>query len=245
MGRDGGREMTTEAPTPGRLPADEVRAMFNRIAGRYDVMNRAMTLGLDRRWRRAAAAVADVAAGDDVLDCCTGTADLAIELAHRVTASGSVTALDFAEAMLARARPKVDGLPIRLVQGDAQALPFPDGVFAAVTAAFGVRNLADLDLGLRELCRVVRPGGRVVVLEITSPRRLRWLYSTWFDRVVPRLGRALGRDGSAYRYLPASVRRFPEPPELARRLNDAGVIDVSWRTFAGGMVALHTGRARP
>ena len=202
------------AAAPGRLPAAEVRAMFDRIAPRYDLLNRAMTAGLDGRWRRAAAAAADLAAGDRALDCCTGTGDLALELAPRVTRLGRVVGLDFAEEMLGRARAKAEarGLPVEFVQGDALALPFDDGSFDAATVAFGVRNVSDLDGGLAEMARVVRPGGRVVILEITTPRRLRRFYEVWFDRVVPRLGRVLGRDGAAYSYLPASVRRFPERP---------------------------------
>lgn len=216
--------------------------MFNRIAPRYDRMNRIMTAGIDGRWRKKAAALADVAAGDRVLDCCTGTGDLAIELAHRVTRSGRVVALDFAEEMLDRARPKVQGLPIDLMQGDALQLPFDDGEFAAATVAFGVRNYADLDLGLSELARVVRPGGRVVVLEITTPTRLKPLVLTWFERVVPRLGRLMGKDASAYSYLPASVRRFPGVAELGARMERAGLTEVTWSTHMGSTIAIHCGK---
>jgi demethylmenaquinone methyltransferase/2-methoxy-6-polyprenyl-1,4-benzoquinol methylase len=125
---------------------------------------------------------------------------------------------------------------------DALDLPFPDDEFDAATVAFGIRNVADLDRGLAEMARVVRPGGRVVVLEITTPARLRRFYGVWFDRVVPWLGRLLGRDGAAYSYLPASVRRFPEPPLLAARMAAAGLREVRWRPLAAGIVALHHGR---
>jgi demethylmenaquinone methyltransferase/2-methoxy-6-polyprenyl-1,4-benzoquinol methylase len=222
--------------------------MFDRIAPRYDLLNRAMTAGLDGGWRRAAAAAADLAAGDRALDVCAGTGDLALELAHRVTPSGRAVGVDFAEEMVARARVKATrrGSAATFEVADALALPFGDGAFDAATVAFGVRNLADLDAGLAEMARVVRPGGRVVVLEITTPARLRRFYGLWFDRVVPQLGRVLGRDGAAYAYLPASVRRFPEPPELAARMAAAGLEDVGWRPLAGGIVALHRGvRARP
>jgi demethylmenaquinone methyltransferase / 2-methoxy-6-polyprenyl-1,4-benzoquinol methylase len=232
-------------PLSGRLPAEEVQSMFDRIAPRYDRLNRLMTVGLDGRWREAAAAAADVAAGDAVLDCCTGTGDLAFALARRVTGSGRVVALDFAENMLEVGREKAtrQGLGVEFVQGDALALPFVDDTFAAATAAFGVRNLSDLDAGLAEMRRVVKPGGRVVVLEITTPTRLRQFYATWFDRMVPVLGKVLGKDGAAYGYLPASVRRFPEPQKLASQMAGVGLVDVRWQLFAGGMVALHYGRA--
>jgi demethylmenaquinone methyltransferase/2-methoxy-6-polyprenyl-1,4-benzoquinol methylase len=218
--------------------------MFDRIAPRYDLLNRTMTAGLDGGWRRAAAAAADLAAGDRALDVCTGTGDLAIELAHRTTGSGAVVGVDFSEEMVARARAKAAhrASPATFRVADALALPFAEDRFDAATVAFGIRNVSDLDAGLAEMARVVRPGGRVVVLEITTPARLRRFYGLWFDRVVPRLGSVLGRDGAAYAYLPASVRRFPEPPELAARMAAAGLADVRWRPLAGGIVALHHGR---
>jgi demethylmenaquinone methyltransferase/2-methoxy-6-polyprenyl-1,4-benzoquinol methylase len=229
--------------TAGRLPAGEVRAMFDRIAPRYDLLNRAMTAGLDGRWRRAAAAAADVAAGDRALDVCTGTGDLAFALADRVTPSGEVVGVDFAERMLDRARAKAEHRPgIRFEAADALDLPFADDAFDAATVAFGIRNVDDLDRGLAEMARVVRPGGRVVILEITTPARMRRFYELWFDRVVPRLGRMLGRDAAAYAYLPASVRRFPGPPELAARMAAAGLRDIRWRPLAFGIVAIHHGR---
>lgn len=229
---------------PGRLPAVEVQAMFDRIAPRYDCLNRAMTVGLDGRWRRAAAAAADLAAGDRALDCCTGTGDLALALAQRVTPSGSVVGVDFAEEMLAQARAKAAarGATVDFRQADALDLPFPDDAFDAATVAFGIRNVSDLDRGIAEMVRVVRPGGRVVILEITTPARLRVFYELWFDRVVPQLGRLLGRDGAAYSYLPASVRRFPEPAALAAHMAAGGLADVRWRRLAGGIIALHHGR---
>jgi len=232
--------------TTGTLRPAEVREMFDRIAPRYDLLNRTMTAGLDGRWRRAAAAAADLAAGDRALDICTGTGDLALELAYRTTAAGEAIGVDFSEEMVARARAKAArrGSTATFRVGDALALPYGDGAFDAATVAFGIRNVADVDAGLAEMARVVRPGGRVVVLEITTPARLRRFYGLWFDRVVPRLGRVLGRDGAAYSYLPASVRRFPEPPELAARMAAAGLQDVRWRGLAGGIVALHHGRAR-
>jgi demethylmenaquinone methyltransferase / 2-methoxy-6-polyprenyl-1,4-benzoquinol methylase len=229
----------------GRLPAESVRAMFDRIAPRYDLLNRLMSARRDVRWREAAAAAADVAAGDRALDCCTGTGDLAFALADRVTPLGEVVGIDFSEGMLALARQKAQGRPgerITFAEADMLALPYADGAFDAATVAFGIRNVADLDAGLAEMARVVRPGGRVVVLEITTPARLRAFYALWLDRIVPQLGRVLARDAAAYSYLPASVRRFPEPRELARHMAGAGLADVRWRLFCGGVVALHHGR---
>jgi demethylmenaquinone methyltransferase / 2-methoxy-6-polyprenyl-1,4-benzoquinol methylase len=221
----------------GRLAPDAVRSMFDRISPVYDAMNRTMSMGLDQRWRRATVA-AVVQPGDRVLDACCGTGDLA--LAAR-DAGGTVTALDFSERMLERARRK--SAEVEWLQGDALALPFPDGSFDAATVGFGVRNLDDLEGGLAELRRVLRPGGRLAILEITRPSGLLApFYRLWFDGFVPLLGKVLP-GGAAYTYLPASVRRFPGPDELAGLLREAGFEDVRWRTFAGGIVALHIGRA--
>jgi len=227
--------MTYEA---GTLPAEGVQRMFDRIAPVYDAMNRVMTAGLDRRWRRITVDET-VRAGDRVLDACCGTGDLAIAARAR---GAEVTGLDFAAAMLERARRKDDA--IDWVQGDVLALPFADGAFDAATVGFGVRNVADLESGLRELRRVLRTGGRLGILEITTPRRaLAPFYRVWFDRVVPLLGKVLP-GGAAYTYLPASVRRFPPPDELAALLERTGFGAVRYRLFAGGIVALHVGEAR-
>ena len=209
--------------------------MFDRISPVYDVMNRVMTAGLDRRWRRLTAQAA-VRPGDRVLDACCGTGDLALE-ARR--AGGDVVGLDFSEQMLERARRKSD--EIEWVQGDVTALPYEDGSFDAVTVGFGIRNVPELDAGLRELARVLRAGGRFGCLEITRPRGvLRPFFRFWFDGVVPLLGRVLP-GGAAYTYLPASVRRFPGPTDLAAAMEQAGFRDVRYRLLAGGIVALHTG----
>lgn len=221
----------------GRLAPDAVRSMFDRISPVYDAMNRTMTMGLDQRWRRAAVA-AVVRPGDRVLDVCCGTGDVAVAA---LRAGGRVTGLDFSERMLERARRK--SADVEWVQGDALALPFEDGSFDAATAGFGVRNLDDLERGLAELRRVLRTGGRVAILEITRPSGLLApFYRLWFDGLVPLLGKLLP-GGSAYTYLPASVRRFPGPEELAGLLRAAGFEDVRWKTFAGGIVALHIGVA--
>ena len=221
----------------GTLPANEVRSMFDRIAPVYDVMNRVMTAGLDLRWRRIAAQSV-VRPGDRVLDACCGTGDLALAASK---AGGVVTGLDFAPRMLERARRKLPSAT--WVEGDMLTLPFEAGSFEAATVGFGVRNVADLEGGLAELRRVLAADGRVAVLEITQPRGLLApFYRVWFDRIVPLLGKLL-KGGAAYTYLPASVRRFPGPDELADLLRAAGFADVKYRTFAGGIVALHTGRA--
>jgi demethylmenaquinone methyltransferase / 2-methoxy-6-polyprenyl-1,4-benzoquinol methylase len=220
----------------GTLEPEAVRGMFDRIAPVYDVMNRVMTAGLDQRWRRLAAAEV-VWPGDRVLDACCGTGDLAVECERR---GGRVVGLDFSEPMLARARKKSGA--IEWVQGDALALPFEGGAFDAATVGFGVRNLADLEGGLRELARVLRPGGKLAVLEITRPRGLlKPFFRLWFDVLVPFAGRVLP-GGKAYTYLPASVRRFPGPDDLSALLERAGFEDVRYRLLGGGSVALHVGK---
>jgi len=237
------------APAPGTLPEVQVRAMFDRIAGLYDVMNSVMTAGLHHRWRRRAVDLAAVGPGDRALDVATGTGDLAIELARRVGPDGEVVGSDFAEGMLERARQKVPpagdaSAPLRFEWGDAQALPYTDASFAAATVGFGARNFADLEAGLGEMARVVRPGGRVVVLEITQPQRppLSTFFALWFDRLIPLLGCIT--DEQAYSYLPSSVKRFPQPPALAAAMERAGLEQLRWILTAGGIIALHVGVRR-
>jgi demethylmenaquinone methyltransferase / 2-methoxy-6-polyprenyl-1,4-benzoquinol methylase len=215
-----------------------VKAMFDRIARVYDRMNSVMTAGMHHRWRARAAELAEVRPGSNALDVATGTGDLAIALARR---GADVTGSDFAPAMLELARRKAPGL--RFEEGDALNLSYPDDSFDAATVGFGARNFADLDRGLREMARVTKPGGKVVVLEITTPQEppLSWFFQAWFDRIVPMLGRVAG-DSDAYTYLPSSVRRFPGPEELAARMAAAGLEDVRWILTAGGIIALHAGR---
>lgn len=219
----------------GQLAPDAVQLMFDRIAPVYDAMNRLMTAGRDRRWRKLAAQ-AVVRPGDRVLDACCGTGDLAMAAC---AAGGEVTGLDFSERMLERARRKSSA--IEWVRADLLALPFADGSFEAATVGFGVRNVADLPRALAELQRILCPGGRLAVLEITRPRGLLApFYRLWLDRLVPLLGRLLP-GGSAYTYLPASVRRFPAPDELAQLMRAAGFAEVGYRLLAAGIVALHVG----
>lgn len=250
----------------GTLQAGQVRAMFDRIAGVYDPLNTAMTAGLHHRWRARAAQLAGVGPGARVLDVATGTGDLALELARRVSPDGEVVGSDFSEAMLDRARQKAaraDGAPVRprFEWADAMSLPYDDDSFDAATVGFGARNFEDLGRGLAEMARVVRPRGRVVVLEITNPTRppLSLFYGLWFDRAVPLLGRLTeaagarlrrvrGVDGeraagiaSAYSYLPSSVKRFPGPRELAAEMERAGLREIRCVLTAGGIVAIHVG----
>jgi demethylmenaquinone methyltransferase/2-methoxy-6-polyprenyl-1,4-benzoquinol methylase len=232
--------LSAAGPAAGTLPEPQVRAMFDRIAGVYDRMNSVMTAGMHHRWRERAADLARVGPGDRVLDVATGTGDLAVELARR---GAEVVGQDFSEGMLALARAKAPAL--RFEQGDALALPYADGEFDAVTVGFGARNFSDLARGLAEMARVTKPGGRLVVLEITTPQRppLSWFFRLWFDRLVPSLGRLAG-DSDAYTYLPSSVRRFPGPRELGDELAGAGLGEVRWILTAGGIIALHSGTKR-
>ncbi len=228
------------AGAPGALDEPQVRDMFDRIAGLYDRMNSVMTAGLHHEWRRRAADLAELSPGDRALDVATGTGDLAVELATRVAPGGEVVAMDFSERMLELARKKA-GARVRFEPGNALALDYADGEFDAASVGFGARNFSDLQRGLSEMARVVRPGGRVVVLEITTPRRppLSTFFDLWFDHAIPALGRVV--DSQAYSYLPSSVKRFPGPEELAAHMWDAGLRQIRYVLTAGGIIALHVG----
>ncbi len=234
-------------PTPGTLAEPQVRDMFDRIAGVYDLMNGVMTAGLHHHWRRRAADLACLEPGNRVLDVATGTGDLALELAQRVAPGGAVVGADFSERMLELAREKASGsapreVELRFEQANALSLPYDNDEFDAATVGFGARNFSDLRRGLSEMGRVVRPRGHVVVLEITTPTRapLSTFLELWFDRIVPSLGRVAG-DPDAYSYLPSSVRRFPAPRELAAVMWDSGLRSIRYVLTAGGIIALHVG----
>ncbi len=219
--------------------------MFDRVAGRYDALNSVMTAGLHHRWRARAAERTGLGPGDSALDVCCGTGDLALELARHVAPGGRVVGCDFSEPMLDLAREKATAQGaqgVRFEWADALQLPYDGERFDAVTVGFGVRNLADLDRGLRELARVLRPGGHLVILEITQPTRppLSVFYSLWFDRIVPLLG-SFSADSEAYAYLPESVRSFPSPAALAQKMDAAGFERIRYTVLAGGIIAIHSG----
>jgi demethylmenaquinone methyltransferase/2-methoxy-6-polyprenyl-1,4-benzoquinol methylase len=216
--------------------------MFDRIAGVYDLMNGVMTAGLHHQWRRRAIELAELRGGERVLDVATGTGDLAAAALEAVGPGGEVIGVDFAPEMLARAAAKVPGARFELA--DALELPFPDDRFDAVTVGFGARNFSDLERGVAEMIRVTKPGGRVVILEITQPTRqpLASFYRAWFDGVVPALG-SLAGDRAAYSYLPSSVRRFPGPVQLARLMDEQGLRAIRYILTAGGIIAIHVGVA--
>jgi demethylmenaquinone methyltransferase/2-methoxy-6-polyprenyl-1,4-benzoquinol methylase len=238
--------MTEAAAHPARDSeefATEVRGMFDRISGVYDVMNSAMTAGLHHQWRDRAVDMARVGPGSDALDICCGTGDLTLALRERIGPDGRVVGSDFSEPMLELARRKSGerGVAVEFGWADALDLPYGDAGFDAVTIGFGARNLADLDKGLAEIARVLKPGGRLVILEITRPYRepLASFYSVWFDHLIPWIGTVAG-DSEAYTYLPESVRTFPEPEPLAAKIDAAGFEEIRWLLLAGGIIAIHS-----
>jgi demethylmenaquinone methyltransferase/2-methoxy-6-polyprenyl-1,4-benzoquinol methylase len=235
---------------PGFAPerkAAYVNTMFDTIAPRYDLMNRLMTFGMDRRWRNYVVAQAAPRTGGSALDVATGTGDIAIALARRVGPHGTVIATDFSRAMMRpgpakAAQAGVTGV-VRFMAADALDLPFPDDAFDCVTTGFAMRNVTDIERAFREMCRVTKPGGRVVCLEVAKPGfpPVRFLHGFYFNRIVPVLGRMITGHGEAYRYLPESARNFPSPSALAAIMERAGLGDVRFRRMSLGAVAVHTG----
>lgn len=216
--------------------------MFARIAGRYDLLNRVLSLGIDRGWRRRTVRAAGELRGQVVVDACCGTGDLSVAFAR---AGARVAGLDFTPEMLAHASPKLDGArtPHLFVHADALRLPVRDRSAAVASIAFGLRNLADADAGLRELTRVVRPGGKVLVLEFSTPRArvLGALYRLYFTRLLPLIGGLVSRDAAAYRYLPDTVLAWEAPEALRERMGRAGLVDCHFDTLTGGIACLHVG----
>jgi demethylmenaquinone methyltransferase/2-methoxy-6-polyprenyl-1,4-benzoquinol methylase len=239
---------TTKPSRDSAQFADQVNRMFDRVASRYDLLNSLMSAGLHHRWRERAADQAALSPGDSALDICCGTGDLTLELASRVGPNGSVVGSDFSEPMLDLAREKAQArgaAGVRFEWADALNLPYDAGRFDAVAVGFGLRNFADRERGLREMTRVLRPGGRLVVLEFTRPRRQPFstFYSLWFDRIAPLLGR-ISDDPEAYEYLAESVRSFPAPLGLAEMMDRAaGLEGIRYTILAGGIVTIHTGIA--
>lgn len=234
-------------PHSGEERGRQVRTIFSEIAPRYDLLNHVLSLNIDRRWRRKAI---DALSLEErtlpylALDACAGTFDMSLEMTRRRGFSGSVVALDFARPMLLEGRRKLEGLPIWPVCGDGLSLPFVDASFQDVVVAFGVRNLADLDAGFRELLRVLEPGGNLVILEFTTPpnRLLKPLYLLYFQRVLPAIGRLISGHPWAYSYLPESVKEFPGPEALTEKLKGAGFDTVDWSYLTGGIAAIHRAR---
>ena len=246
----GWRQPTTpKAPSPGDPPStgnpalpDQVRSMFDRIAPVYDGMNAAISGFQEPRWRRLAVRAMGLGPGMHALDVACGTGKVSAEMQAAVAPTGTVLGIDFSPRMIERAEAAFAGRAgLTFAVGDALALPVEDGRFDAATIAFGMRNLADYRQGFAELRRAVRPGGRVVCLEIARPRsRLGRAIQAWFDRIVPVIGRAVGQ-GGAYAYLVQSTRAYPPPEQIAALMVQAGLEQVHWRPLSAGIVTLHVG----
>jgi len=232
--------------TGGAAKRAYVRGVFQTIAPRYDLLNHVLSLNIDRRWRRLAVDRLgwEQAPAGTYLDICSGTMDLAAELGNRPGFRGRVIGTDFVQQMLVRGRGKSG----RVVpcNGDALSLPFADSQFDGATVGFGVRNLMDLNAGLTEASRVLKPGARLVILELSMPSRrwIRSLYSRYFLRILPAIGRFVSKHRDAYTWLPESVMSFPEPEELVGRMKVAGFIDVTYQVLIGGICAIHVGTRR-
>ncbi|MBX9681375.1 MAG: bifunctional demethylmenaquinone methyltransferase/2-methoxy-6-polyprenyl-1,4-benzoquinol methylase UbiE [Gemmataceae bacterium] len=227
---------------------DRIRGMFGHIAPTYDFLNHFLSLNIDKWWRRKTTQMVPPAGDGPILDLCTGTGDLALAYDRAAKGKTPIVGADFCHEMLRIAQKKVDSLKandrIRLIEADAQKLPFPDNHFQIVTVAFGLRNVTDTDRGLSEMIRVARPGGRVAVLEFSQPRNRVFggLYRFYFRHVLPRLGQMISRSkDNAYHYLPASVMEFPDGEALAERMRRLGLAEVRWKPFTFGVATLYIG----
>lgn len=223
-----------------------IRDMFDRIAPRYDLLNRVLSLGIDRRWRRFAVRQLNVPRGGMVLDIATGTGDVALEIARQTDPTVRIVGSDFTQGMLVLGRDKIAASPycgrIQLVNAPCEAMPHPDALFDGITIAFGIRNVVDRQQGLREMARVLKPGGRAVILEFATPRNMlfRGIYYFYFRRVLPWLGGLISQR-SAYQYLPDSVLEFPDRATFKRMMEEAGFTDVRIHDLTGGIAAVHVG----
>ncbi len=224
---------------------DYVRATFEQIAPRYDLLNHLLSFNVDRRWRRRAlrALAWTRAPNGRYLDLCAGTLDVGAQLAAERTFSGFIVGADFAPAMLRGGRNKAPREVLAPVAADAQQLPLADASIDGAIVAFGIRNVASLDVALSEASRVLRPGARLVILEFTTPRRalVRWGYRIYFHHLLPLIGGIISGHATAYRYLPRSVANFPGEPELAARMTAAGFVGVAWESLTFGIAAVHVG----
>ncbi len=234
-------------PSQGDARERQVQTLFSEIAPRYDLLNHVLSMNIDRSWRRRAVNLLDWERENEgrFLDACAGTYDLSLELARRKGFSGKVFSSDFAQPMLVVGKGKIANSPIAAVCGDSLELPFPDDTFDGATVGFGVRNLSDLDRGLREFKRVLRPGAKLVILEFTVPPNpiMRAGYMMYFNHVLPIVGRIVSGHPWAYTYLPESVKEFPGPAKLADRMTAAGFLDAKWKLLTGGIAAIHHGVA--
>lgn len=223
--------------------AKHVHGMFSSIAPRYDLLNTLLSLNRDRYWRRFAVERSGLKPGGSAIDVATGTGELAIELAKAVGPEGRVVGVDFCREMLDIAEEKCEGLCIELAEGNAQKLPYPDNEFDLATIGFALRNVEDIEKTLKEMARVVKPGGRVISLEFTQPdnRLFRRIYYTYFFKILPAVGGLISRNKDAYSYLPRSVARFPSKTELKEIMERAGLGDVEIYSLTGGIVAVHIG----
>jgi demethylmenaquinone methyltransferase / 2-methoxy-6-polyprenyl-1,4-benzoquinol methylase len=223
---------------------NQIQAMFNDVAPRYDFLNRILSAGYDRRWRKLAVNEFDSVANKTFLDVATGTADITLEIANRQPSSNKIIGMDFSQSMLELGKNKVSGLDINLIPGSAENLPLKDKAFDGVITAFGVRNFSNAKQGLREMYRVLKPKGKVVVLEFSFPQNglLQWLYRFYFENILPLTGRIISGHKSAYSYLPASVANFPQGNDFKKMLEEAGFEDVSLKELTLGIVTLYTGK---